>query len=34
MIGSASALEVLRRAQSERDPMVRSAINRAMREKT
>ena len=34
MIGSANALEVLRRAQSERDPMVRSAINRAMREKT
>jgi len=34
MIGSANAVEVLRRAQRERDPMVRSAINRAMREKT
>ena len=34
MIGSAGALDVLRRAQSERDPMVRSAINRATREKT
>ncbi len=34
MIGSANALEVLRRAQRERDPMVRSSINRAMREKT
>ena len=34
IIGSASALESLRRATNERDPMVRSAINRAMREKT
>ncbi len=34
MIGSANALDVLRRAQRERDPMVRSSINRAMREKT
>ncbi len=34
MIGSVNALEVLRRAQRERDPMVRSAINRAMRERT
>ncbi|MEO6210242.1 MAG: HEAT repeat domain-containing protein [Gemmatimonadaceae bacterium] len=34
MIGSANALEVLRLAQRERDPMVRSSINRAMREKT
>lgn len=34
MIGSANAIEVLRRAQRERDPMVRSSINRAMREKT
>jgi HEAT repeat protein len=34
MIGSASALEVLRSATRDRDPMVRSAINRAMRERT
>jgi HEAT repeat protein len=34
MIGSADALETLRRATRDRDPMVRSAINRAMREKT
>ncbi|MBK5187791.1 MAG: HEAT repeat domain-containing protein [Gemmatimonadaceae bacterium] len=34
MIGSADALEVLRRATRDRDPMVRSAINRAMRERT
>lgn len=34
MIGSADALEVLRRAHNDRDPIVRSAINRAMRERT
>ena len=34
IIGSGSALESLRRANNERDPMVRSAINRAMRERT
>jgi hypothetical protein len=34
IIGSADALECLRRATSDRDPMVRSAINRAMRERT
>jgi hypothetical protein len=34
IIGSADALECLRRASSDRDPMVRSAINRAMRERT
>jgi hypothetical protein len=34
MIGSAPALEVLRRAHGDRDPMVRSAISRAMRERT
>jgi hypothetical protein len=34
IIGSASALECLRRATTDRDPMVRSAINRAMRERT
>jgi HEAT repeat protein len=34
IIGSGNALESLRRATSERDPMVRSAINRAMRERT
>jgi HEAT repeat protein len=34
IIASASALESLRRASRERDPMVRSAINRAMRERT
>jgi hypothetical protein len=34
IIGSANALECLRRATSDRDPMVRSAINRAMRERT
>lgn len=34
IIGSANALESLRRATKERDPMVRSAINRAMRERT
>ena len=34
IIGSPDALEALRRATGDRDPMVRSAINRAMREKT
>jgi HEAT repeats len=34
IIGTAEALESLRRATRDRDPMVRSAINRAMREKT
>jgi HEAT repeat protein len=34
IIGTADALESLRRATRDRDPMVRSAINRAMREKT
>ena len=34
IIGTADALECLRRATRDRDPMVRSAINRAMREKT
>jgi hypothetical protein len=34
IIGSANALECLRRATNDRDPMVRSAINRAMRERT
>jgi HEAT repeat protein len=34
IIASAGALESLRRASRERDPMVRSAINRAMRERT
>jgi HEAT repeat protein len=34
IIGSPDALEALRRATRDRDPMVRSAINRAMREKT
>lgn len=34
IIGSPNALEALRRATRDRDPMVRSAINRAMREKT
>jgi hypothetical protein len=34
IIGSGDALACLRRATNERDPMVRSAINRAMRERT
>jgi hypothetical protein len=34
IIGSAAALEVLRQAERDRDPMVRSAINRAMRDTT
>ncbi|MEP7066062.1 MAG: HEAT repeat domain-containing protein [Gemmatimonadota bacterium] len=34
IIGSGGALECLRRATGDRDPMVRSAINRAMRERT
>ncbi|HMA01821.1 MAG: HEAT repeat domain-containing protein [Gemmatimonas sp.] len=34
IIGSAGALESLRSATADRDPMVRSAINRAMRERT
>jgi HEAT repeat protein len=34
LIGTADALESLRRATRDRDPMVRSAINRAMREKS
>ncbi len=34
IIGTPDALESLRRATRDRDPMVRSAINRAMREKT
>jgi len=34
IIGTTDALESLRRATRDRDPMVRSAINRAMREKT
>ena len=34
IIGTPDALEALRRATRDRDPMVRSAINRAMREKT
>jgi HEAT repeat protein len=34
IIGTVDALECLRRANGDRDPMVRSAINRAMREKT
>jgi HEAT repeat protein len=34
IIGSAGALESLQRAGGDRDPMVRSAINRAMRERT
>jgi HEAT repeat protein len=34
IIGTHDALEALRRATRDRDPMVRSAINRAMREKT